>query len=426
MWSSKIERKWLFPVIIFSILCILFLVTSLTMSIAHSMQSINSIFFFLPFHPNANRTSMAFAETKAPPSPSPDPSATYAPSIPRFAYFISGSKGDLEKLWRTLFALYHPINQYVVHLDLESPAEERLELASRIEKHPMFSEIGNVFMIVKANMVTYRGPSMVANTLHACAILLKRSKDWDWFINLSASDYPLVTQDDLISTFSGLDRNLNFIEYTSKLGWKFEKRAMPLIVDPGLYMSTKSDVFWVNPKRTLPTAFKLFTGSAWTVLSRGLVEYVIWAWDNLPRILLMYYTNFISSPEGYFQTIVCNVPDYAEKTVNHDLHYISWDVPPKQHPHTLSLNDTAKIFASNAAFARKFNQDDPVLDVIDKKLLHRKKGRFTPGGWCSDKTKCSKVGDPREIKPGPGSQRLASLLAKLSNGGRLLTNSQCE
>lgn len=32
------------------------------------------------------------------------------------------------------------------------------------------------------------------------------------------------------------------------------------MIDPGLYMSTKSDIFWVTPRRTLPTAFKLFTG----------------------------------------------------------------------------------------------------------------------------------------------------------------------
>lgn len=36
---------------------------------------------------------------------------------------------------------------------------------------------------------------------------------------------------------------------------------MPLIVDPGLYLLTKSDIFNVNPSRALPTAFKLFTGS---------------------------------------------------------------------------------------------------------------------------------------------------------------------
>lgn len=165
----------------------------------------------------------------------------------------------------------------------------------------------------------------------------------------------------------------------------------------------------------------LYAGSAWTILSRGLVEYVIWGWDNLPRILLMYYTNFVSSPEGYFQTIVCNVPELAENTVNNDLHYIAWDYPPKQHPHILGINDTEKMIASNAAFARKFKQDDPVLDVIDEQLLRRRNGWFTPGGWCAGKPKCSQVGDINKLKPGPGSKRLVSLIAKLSFRGRFVT-----
>ncbi|MCH94059.1 xylosyltransferase 2-like [Trifolium medium] len=189
------------------------------MGLVSSIHSINSLFFFLPSHTHRNQTSsLVFVERKI--TPVPAPATPPAPPTPRFAYLISGSKGDLEKLWRTLHALYHPLNHYVVHLDLESPLEERLELASRIEKQHIFKEVGNVYVIPKSNMVTYRGPTMVANTLHACAILLKRTKDWDWFINLSASDYPLVTQDDLLYAFTNLDRNLNFIEHTSRLGWK--------------------------------------------------------------------------------------------------------------------------------------------------------------------------------------------------------------
>ncbi|XP_021287482.1 beta-glucuronosyltransferase GlcAT14A isoform X2 [Herrania umbratica] len=372
---------------------------------------INSLFSIFPAHISMNQRKPGYAESKINQGALPPPSG---PTVPRFAYLVSGSKGDLEKLWRTLHALYHPRNQYVVHLDLEAPADERLALASRIKNHTIFSKVGNVYMITKANMVTYRGPTMVANTLHACAILLKRSKDWDWFINLSASDYPLVTQDDLLYAFSSLNRNLNFIEHTSQLGWKADKRAMPLIIDPGLYMSTKSDVFLATPRRTLPTAFKLFTGSAWTVLSHSFVEFCVWGWDNLPRTLLMYYTNFVSSPEGYFQTVICNVPEFTNTVVNHDLHYISWDTPPKQHPHTLTLNDTDKMIRSNAAFARKFKQDDPVLDKIDKDLLGRASRSFTPGAWCSGKPKCSEVGDFNKIKPGPGAQRLRQLIAALA------------
>ncbi|KAF2286037.1 hypothetical protein GH714_009845 [Hevea brasiliensis] len=387
------------------------------MGLISSLHTINQIFNIFP---SRNQSLDGYAEIKV-----SQTTPTQTPGIPRFAYLISGSKGDLEKLWRTLHALYHPRNQYVVHLDLESPAEERLELSSRIEKHPLFSKVGNVYMITKANMVTYRGPTMVANTLHACAILLKRSKDWDWFINLSASDYPLITQDDLLDTFSTINRNLNFIEHTSQLGWKEDKRAMPLIIDPGLYSTTKTDVYWATPRRGLPTAFKLFTGSAWMVLTRPFVEYLIWGWDNLPRILLMYYTNFVSSPEGYFHTVICNVPEFAQTAVNHDLHYISWDMPPKQHPHTLSLNDTRKMIESGAAFARKFKQDDPVLDKIDKDLLGRKNGGFTPGGWCSDSPKCSKVGDLNNIKPGPGADRFKRLIARVAFMSRLKQN-QCK
>lgn len=419
MKSMSIEKKWLFPLVLSAFVCFFLVVTSFNMGLITSLHRINSMF---SSHVKINQTSPYFAESKvnqAPPPPA-------RPPVPRFAYLVSGSKGDLEKLWRTLQALYHPRNYYVVHLDLESSVQERLKLASRVEKDPIFAQVGNVHMITKANMVTYRGPTMVANTLHACAILLKKYPDWDWFINLSASDYPLVTQDDLLYTFSDLKREFNFIEHTSRLGWKEGQRAMPLMVDPGLYKTTKSDIFWVSPRRALPTAFKLFTGSAWMILSRAFVEYCVWGWDNLPRTLLMYYTNFVSSPEGYFQTVVCNAPEFASTVINHDMHYISWDRPPKQHPHNLNVNDTSKMIASGAAFARKFKQDDPVLDKIDKELLRRKNGSFTPGGWCTSRPSCLQVGNPTKLKPGPGARRLRRLISKLVLSNNTTSQQQCK
>ncbi|KAK6785455.1 hypothetical protein RDI58_018910 [Solanum bulbocastanum] len=419
MKSMNLEKKWLFPLVLSAIVCFFVVVTSFNMGLITSLHTINSIFLS---HVKLNQTNPYFAESiinQAPPPPA-------RPPVPRFAYLVSGSKNDLEKLWRTLQALYHPRNYYVVHLDLESSVQERLELASRVEKEPIFAQVGNVHMITKANMVTYRGPTMVANTLHACAILLKKYQDWDWFINLSASDYPLVTQDDLLYTFSDLKREFNFIEYSSRLGWKEGQRAMPLIIDPGLYKTTKSDIFWVSPKRALPTAFKLFAGSAWMILSRAFVEYCIWGWDNLPRTLLMYYTNFVSSPEGYFQTVVCNAPEFATTVINHDLHFISWDRPPKQHPHNLNINDTSRMIASGAAFARKFRRDDPLLDKIDKEFLRRKNGSFTPGGWCTSRPSCLKVGNPAKLKPGPGAKRLRRLIGKLVLSTNTTRQQQCK
>lgn len=182
--SQTIERRrWIFPLAIGSVVSLFLLfLTTLTTS------PTSSPLLFL--YRTTSASSSVYVESKLRPLP-----VSLLPPPPRFAYLISGSKGDGKMLRRTLLALYHPRNQYVVHLDLESPPEERLDVEKFVKEHPVFQEFGNVRMITKANLVTYRGPTMVANTLHAAAILLKEGGDWDWFINLSASDYPLVTQD---------------------------------------------------------------------------------------------------------------------------------------------------------------------------------------------------------------------------------------
>lgn len=349
-------------------------------------------------------------------------SPTLDDPVPRLAYLISGSMGDGESLKRTLRALYHPRNQYVVHLDMEASAEERLDLARFVRSEPLFVKLGNVRMSARPNLVTYRGPTMVSNTLHAAAILLREGGEWDWFINLSASDYPLVTQDDLLSTLLTIPRNYNFIEHTSDIGWKEYQRARPVMIDPGLYRMQKSDVFWIPEKRKVPSAYKLFTGSAWMMLSRPFVEYCLWGWDNLPRIVLMYYSNFLSSPESYFHTVICNANEFINTTVNHDLHFISWDNPPKQHPHFLTLSDFEMMVDSNAPFARKFGRNEPVLDKIDSELLGRSADGFSRGGWFnSEESNYSTYADHvtpniTELRPGPGVERLRKLIAGLLSG----------
>lgn len=349
---------------------------------------------------------------------SSSPSKPYPVS---FAYLISASKGDVNRLTRALAALYHPANRYLLHLDLDSPRKDHDRLARFVSDHPVFSRFRNVDVVARPNLVTYRGPTMLAATLHAMSILL-RGSGWDWFINLSASDYPLVTQDDLISAFSHLPRDLNFVQHSSNLGWKVNKRAKPIIIDPGLYSLNKSDIIWSTKQRNPPTAFKLFTGSAWTIISRSFAEYCIVGWDNLPRTLLLYYTNFVSSPEGYFQTVICNSEGFKNTTVNHDLHHIAWDNPPRQHPRLLGTKDYRRLILSNAPFARKFKKNDPVLDRIDKELLRRRHGGFAYGGWCSDGDRRACPGDKGRVgvlRPGSGSRRLKALLTKFASAKNL-------
>lgn len=180
------KRKWFFLFVfslLFSTLLILITITS---------SSTSTQLLFLRQNRNTDHFRPQFPQFVESKLPKPVVSER---TIPRLAYLISGSAGDGVSVKRTLKALYHPRNQYAVHLDLEAAAEERLDLMRWVRSQKLFKEVGNVRVIVRSNLVTYRGPTMVSNTLHAASILLKDGGDWDWFINLSASDYPLLTQD---------------------------------------------------------------------------------------------------------------------------------------------------------------------------------------------------------------------------------------
>ena len=191
---QTVERKWIYPLAIGSIVSLFLLfLTTLTSPDGTPLLPLYR------YYTTASAASI-FVESKLRPLP-----ISSLPPPPRFAYLISGSAGDGDMLKRTLQALYHPNNQYVVHLDAESSPEERLDLHKFVRGHRIFSKFKNVRMITRANLVTYRGPTMVANTLHAASILLKEGGDWDWFINLSASDYPLVTQDGIFLSSSFLE-----------------------------------------------------------------------------------------------------------------------------------------------------------------------------------------------------------------------------
>ncbi|MED6185631.1 hypothetical protein PIB30_058993 [Stylosanthes scabra] len=409
------DRKWVIPFFASLFVFVSLVLTAIVGALSSSEGIEQSSTFDIISFPRSEDSGGLFVESDFE-KPS-NANVVQRMEPPRLAYLISGTKGDSLRMMRTLQAVYHPRNQYILHLDLEAPPRERLELANAVKGDPTFRKVENVRVMSQSNLVTYKGSTMIACTLQAIAILLKESSDWDWFINLSASDYPLVTQDDLLHVFSNLSRDLNFIEHTHIAGWKLSHRVRPIVVDPGLYLSKKSEIAWTTQKRTLPTLFKLFTGSAWVVLTRSFVEYCIWGWDNLPRTILMYYANFISSPEGYFHTVICNTEEFRHTAISHDLHYIAWDTPPKQHPMKLTMKDFDNMVKSNAPFARKFAKDDPVLDKIDKELLGRTH-RFSPGAWCVNTSEggedpCLLHGNDTVFRPGPGAERLNVLIQTL-------------
>lgn len=75
---------------------------------------------------------------------------------------------------------------------------------------------------------------------------------------------------------------------------------------------------------------------------------------------------------------------------------------------------------SGAAFARRFEPDDPVLDLIDQKVLNRSPRSVVPGGWCLGEpgnSTCLTWGDAKILRPGTGSRRLEKAIVELLSNG---------
>ncbi|KAE8076205.1 hypothetical protein FH972_014869 [Carpinus fangiana] len=390
--------------------------------------SLFSLFFFLSLSSSSSSSSTSASQHEADPFLFPThqthqvlfPNPNSEPTPPSIAYLISGSAGDLGRILRLLLATYHPRNFYLLHLDLSASQTDRDALALVVQSVPVFKAARNVNVIGKADFAYPKGSSTIPSTLHGASILLRLSSNWDWFVSLNAADYPLVTQDDLLHILSFLPKDLNFVNHSSYIGWRESRRLRPIIVDPGLYLSEKTGMFYASQKRDLPNAFRLFTGSSFSILSRKFIEFCILGTDNLPRTLLMYFANTLSSLSSYFPTILCNSHKFNRTVINHNLQYAAFDKPSSAEPRLLSSNDFEVMIQSGAAFATRFKSDDPMLDRIDQEILGRKHSNVVPGGWClgeSGNHTCSVWGNADVLRPGLGARRLEKRIVELLSNG---------
>lgn len=163
------------------------------------------------------------------------------------------------------------------------------------------------------------------------------------------------------------------------------------------------------------------SGSPHVILSRNLVEFSILGWDNLPRTLLLYFTNIKLSQKGYFQTLACNSKEFTSTVINSTLQFTAEKLP------SLNLADLKKMLMSGTAFAGNFLPNDPVLDLIDSMVLHRSQGMISPGGWClgrrgRGRDPCGQWGDINILRPGPAARRFENLLLRLMENSTFQLN----
>ncbi|XP_026180581.1 xylosyltransferase 2 isoform X1 [Mastacembelus armatus] len=297
----------------------------------------------------------------------------------RVAFVLMVHGRAVRQLKRLIKAIYHRDHYYYIHVDKRSGYMHREVL-----------QIAQQFPNVRATpwrMVTiWGGASLLKAYLRSMQDLLSMLDwKWDFFINLSATDFPTRTNDELVS-FLSQHRDKNFLKSHGRENSRFIKKQ-------GLdrLFHECDNHMWRLGERSIPEGLEVSGGSDWFALTRRFVEYVINSQDDLVQGLKQFYSYALLPAESFFHTVLGN-SRMCDTLVDNNLRVTNWNRKlgckcQYKHivdwcgcsPNDFKPQDLIRIqqLTRPTFFARKFEStvNQEAIDILDTHLY----GQYAPG-----------------------------------------------
>ncbi|XP_033944219.1 xylosyltransferase 1-like [Pseudochaenichthys georgianus] len=241
-----------------------------------------------------------------------DPSGS-AQLVPARMAFVLVVHGRSSRQFQRLFkAIYHTSHYYYIHVDQRSNYLYK-EVLSLAGQYP------NVRVTPWRMSTIWGGASLLTMYLRSMEDLLKMSDwSWDFFINLSAADYPIRTNE-LLVAFLSKYRNMNFIKSHGRDNARFiRKQGLDrLFLECDTHM-------WRLGDRKIPEGIAVDGGSDWFLLNRPFVDYVVNSKDELVSSMKSFYAYTLLPAESFFHTILENSA-HCETMVDNNLRLTNWN-----------------------------------------------------------------------------------------------------
>lgn len=303
----------------------------------------------------------------------------------KLAFFIQVSDSNLRLLSRLLIVMWHPHHLYLIHFDAKVNPATREQFVQTIQKNELLSD--NVF-VLEADVITYKGVSMLLNTLAAIEFLLEKSPDWDYFINLSGSDYPMVNSDTMSRILGEspiVSQNKSFIQIaTNKRFWHSMKQSRFDLIyyDNALSMNKSSSSkllsTWIHHPlfHDHDVGIEFVQAEAWIIAHRSFAAHSVRS--NQARKLLLLLSMMQDPEEHFFAMLAWNSPVFNQTLAHHSFRAVFWELHGKmsgQHPYYIDNPDKDGSFPlweghltlSRCFFARKVKHPhSPLLTRIDR------------------------------------------------------------
>lgn len=314
-----------------------------------------------------------------------------SPTPATLAFFIQVSDATVPLLARLLVVLWHPQHVYVIHLDAKIE-QEKVEIVKRVVGS--VSVFHNVYFL-PSEVITYKGVSMLINTLSAMDFLLGQQvvQKWEFFINLSGSDYPLVNSHTMAHVLGDVEitsRKMSFIQLAeSKEFWYSMKKSRfdYIYYDTALAMHNRSTVngtntklinTWVRHPIMDGVGVEFVQSEAWLIAHRSFAKLAAQSTEGRKMLLLL---SMMQDPEEHFFAMLAwNTPSVNKSLAHHAFRAVFWELHGNmsgQHPYYIDEADEhgeypfwlGHVVESRCFFARKVKHaHSGFLDRIDKYL----------------------------------------------------------
>ncbi|KAK3864332.1 hypothetical protein Pcinc_029975 [Petrolisthes cinctipes] len=286
----------------------------------------------------------------------------------RIAFILTVNGRAARQLTRLIKALYHKDHYFFIHVD--SRQDYLYREVTKLE-----AQFTNI-QVSKFRLSTiWGGASLLRILLHCMRqVLLNTHWQWDFIINLSESDYPVKSNDELVKFLSN-NRERNFLKSHGHDTNKFlQKQGLDRS-----FLECETHM-WRIGERRLPLGIRVDGGSDWLCLNRAFVEYVVTSQSQLVRGLKKVYSYTLLPAESFFHTVLRN-SEFCQTFTDNNLHITNWKRKlgckcQYKHivdwcgcsPNDFTPSDWTKIEASssrNLFFARKFEA------VISQAIINR-------------------------------------------------------
>nr|CAG4640639.1 EOG090X01AN [Eulimnadia texana] len=211
----------------------------------------------------------------------------------RIAFILTVNGRALRHAIRLLKLIYREKHFYYIHVDARQDYLFRNLLY-------LENDFSNIRIIRKRQSTIWGGSSLLDALLDVISEALNQK--WDFVLNLSESDFPVRSVDDL-EAFLGSNQARNFLKSHGRQVKQFiQKQGLDRV-----FLQCESRM-WRVGDRKIPTGVRIDGGSDWFVLSRPFAEYSVLDKSDLSTGLKHFFRYTLLPAESFFHTLLLNSP----------------------------------------------------------------------------------------------------------------------